>query len=159
MEDIVIRKGRKEDLDTISIIVKKVWDIGGDYLMEKKYGLIGNKPWDEWISNDILTYLRENPENFLVAECQGKVVGFISYRLDTKRKVGTVGYNAVEPDYGGRSIGTRLLKRALKNLREKGMLYAKVITGLDEKYKPARGMYEKAGFEPLSESINYSMKL
>ncbi|MFH0795735.1 MAG: GNAT family N-acetyltransferase [Candidatus Omnitrophota bacterium] len=155
----VIRQGTGADLNCVSGIVKKIWDMGGDSLMEQRFGLIGNKPWQEWTSADILNYIKAKMEFFLIAEFENRVVGFASYRLDNRRKMGTIGYNGVDPDYGGRGIGTKLIGKALGLMRKNGMVYALVITGLNKGHQPARKMYEKAGFKPLLKTITYAMKL
>ena len=154
-----LRPGKKEDLKAVAEIIKKVWGAGGDCLMEQKYGMIGSKPWHEWVSHDILNYIKEEMNHFLVCECQSQVAGFISYRLDEKRKTGTIGYNAVSPSFQGKGVGGLLVKRVLAIFREEGMSYAKVLTFLNEGHLPARKMYEKAGFEPLVESVVYAMRL
>lgn len=157
--NISIRAFRKKDLVPIEKIIRQVWCIGGDFLMEKKYGMIGSKPWQDWISGSILSYINEKPEHCLVAEFQSLPVGFITWQVDDERKTGTVGYNAVDPEYGGKGIGSQLLNNVLNIFREKGLLYANVITGLNEGHAPARRMYEKAGFEPLAKNVVYTMKL
>ncbi len=159
VENWIIRQGAKTDLGRVSEIVKKIWGMGGDSLMEKRFGLIGNRPWQEWINTDILNYIKGKVEFFLVAELKQRVVGFATYRLDHGRKVGTVGYNGVDPDYGGKGIGTRLVTSVLDLMRKDGMVYAQVVTGFNEGHKPARKMYEKSGFKPLSKTISYAMKL
>ncbi|MFH2067986.1 MAG: GNAT family N-acetyltransferase [Candidatus Omnitrophota bacterium] len=158
-ENLKIRLGTEADLDRVSEIVKKIWGMGGDSLLEQRFGIIGNKPWQEWTSADILKYIREKMGFFLAAELKGKVVGFATYRLDQDRKIGTVGYNGVDPDYGGKGIGTKLVEKTLNRMRKNGIVYARVITGLNEGHKPARKMYEKIGFKPLLETISYAIKL
>jgi ribosomal protein S18 acetylase RimI-like enzyme len=157
--NILIRVFEKKDLMSIEKIARQVWSIGGDYLLEKKYGIIESKSWQDWSSDSILGYINEKPDYCLVAEIQSLLVGFITWREDNDRKIGTIGYNAVNPQYGGKGIGSQLLNRVLNIFKENGLLYANVITGLNEGHTPARKMYEKAGFEPLLENIVYAMKL
>ena len=158
-KNVKIRQGTQADIGKVAAIVKKVWSMGGDYLMEQKYGRIGNKSWDEWISEDVTKYITDELEHFLAADCDSELAGFISYRLDSHRQIGTIGYNAVHPEFRGRGIGTLLLNRVLTIIKEEGMLYSKVITGLNEGHSPARKMYEKAGFEELTRIAIYNMKL
>lgn len=158
-QDIKIRPGCEDDLERVREIVRQVWNIGGDYSMEQKFGLIGNKPWQGWISESISSYIKEAIDCFLVAECEGKIAGFIAYRLDKRRNTGTVGYNAVDTAFRGRAIGSLLVGKVLATFREKGMIYANVSTGLNDGHAAARRMYEKAGFEPLTKTIGYAMKL
>lgn len=158
-ESTLIRPGNKEDLKIVAKIIKKVWGIGGDYLMEQKYGIIGFKPWQKWVSDDILNYIREEMDHFLVCEHQSRVVGFICYQLDRERQIGTVGYNAVDPAYQGKGFGELLVKKVLAVFEKESMSYAKVVTLLNKGHAPARKMYEKTGFEPLVKNVAYVMKL
>lgn len=85
----------------------------------------------------------------LVAELDGKAVGFLAYELDNKAKVGEVQLLAVHPDCQNRGIGTELNRVALNEMRERGMKMAKVETGGEPSHAPARRAYEKAGYTGL----------
>ena len=47
----------------------------------------------------------------------------------------------------------------LDHFRSQGMLYAKVVTGMDYAHEPARRAYERAGFNIRHEDVTYYMKL
>jgi ribosomal protein S18 acetylase RimI-like enzyme len=85
----------------------------------------------------------------LVAELDGRVVGFLAYELDVKDRVGDVALLAVHPDYQNRGIGTELNNMALGKMKESGMKMARVETGGDPSHAPARTCYEKAGYTAL----------
>lgn len=87
--------------------------------------------------------------NVLVAELDGKVVGFLAYELQLKDKTGEVMLLAVHPEYQNLGIGTELNNFALKKMKEGGMIMAVVGTGGDPSHAPARRTYEKAGFTAL----------
>jgi len=83
----------------------------------------------------------------LVAELDGRVVGFIAYEL--KGKTGEVVLLAVHPEYQRRGIATRLNQAALDAMKAAGMKMAVVETGGEEGHAPARRVYEKAGYTGL----------
>jgi ribosomal protein S18 acetylase RimI-like enzyme len=87
--------------------------------------------------------------NVLVAESDGKVVGFLAYELHMKDKTGEVLLLAVHPEYQNREIGTELNNFALEKMKGGGMKMAVVGTGGDPGHAPARRSYEKAGYTPL----------
>ncbi len=87
--------------------------------------------------------------NVLVAELDGKVVGFLAYELQLKDKTGEVMLLAVHPEYQNLGIGTELNNFALIKMKEDGMIMAVVGTGGDPSHAPARRTYEKAGFTAL----------
>lgn len=86
--------------------------------------------------------------NVLVAEADGKAVGFLVYEL-RENKTGEVQLLAVHPDYQNFGIGTELNVVALEKMKAAGMKLVEVGTGGDEGHAPARRSYEKAGYTGL----------
>lgn len=89
---------------------------------------------------------RSSPDQMLVAELRGRVVGFVSFSMDLGKRLGEIGLNAVHPDHAGRGIGTAMYERALARMKASGMAAATVGTGGDPSHAPARRAYAKAGF-------------
>lgn len=87
------------------------------------------------------------------------VAGFIHYRINEATKTGEICGNAVNPEIRGKGIGPKMYEFVLNKMREEGMLFATVHTGLDDGHAPARRAYEKAGFHANLPSINYYQKL
>lgn len=85
----------------------------------------------------------------LVAEIDGKVVGFVAYEFHEKDETGEVTLLAVHPEYQNLGIGTELNVIALQKMEGAGMKLAVVGTGGDESHAPARRSYEKAGYTAL----------
>ncbi len=85
----------------------------------------------------------------VVAEVDGRVVGFLAYELNYTNKTGEVYMLAVHPDHQKRGIGTELNNYALAKMKERGMKLAVVGTGGDPGHAPARKAYEKVGYTAL----------
>jgi ribosomal protein S18 acetylase RimI-like enzyme len=83
----------------------------------------------------------------LVAELDGRVVGFVSYEL--KGETGEVVLLAVHPESQRRGIATQLNQAALDAMKAAGVKMAVVETGGEEGHAPARRVYEKAGYTGL----------
>ncbi len=94
-----------------------------------------------------------------VAEANGAVIGFVSWKPNIAPGIGEITLNAVHPDYGGRGIGTALYEHALAALKSAGMQLATVGTGGDPSHAPARRTYEKVGFSVHIPSIYMYRKL
>ena len=94
-----------------------------------------------------------------VAMIGDRVVGFISYAVNEETKTGEICGNAVDPEIRGMGIGPKMYAFVQEKLREEGMIYATVNTGLDDGHTPARRAYEKAGFEKNLPSVRYFKKL
>ena len=158
----MIRKFKREDLPVIMDIGNRAWR--GIYKMFREtYGdeLFRLITPDETTSKgkQIKAHCERHPEWVLVCEAEGRVVGFVTFSLNTDRKIGTIGNNAKDPDCGLKGIGQEMYKAAFEYFREHGMTYASVHTGLDHAHAPARRAYERAGFNICHEDVDYYMKL
>lgn len=94
-----------------------------------------------------------------IALVNGEVAGFIFYEVDKEKKKGIIEENAVSSKYRGMGIARKMYEFVLGKMREEGMKYAMVTTGLDEAHAPARRAYEKAGFDKTLESVRYFMEI
>lgn len=94
-----------------------------------------------------------------VALAGAEVAGFISYRVDKEKCVGEIMANAVDDKFRGMGIGPQMYDFVLSKMREEGMKYVTVSTGLDDGHAPARKAYEKMGFKKNLPSIKYYMEL
>jgi len=83
----------------------------------------------------------------LVAELDGRTVGFLSYEL--KGETGEVVLLAVHPEFQKRGIATALNQAALGEMKAAGMKLAVAETGGEEGHAAARRAYEKVGYTGL----------
>ncbi len=159
MEQVLYRTATADDLDDILEIVRVAWPPGTPQLLEERHGIIGDKPWLERQLAPVRASVEANLSATIIAEVDGRVAGWAVYTTDAETAIGTIAYNAVHPDFRGRGIGTEIVRKALDRLRETGMRIAIAGTGLSDEHAPARHVYEKVGFRPLRESVQYSMEL
>ena len=90
---------------------------------------------------------------------EGRVAGFISFRVDGGGRTATIGTNAVAADCRGLGLGPYMYKFVQEELRRMGVEFVKVTTGGDEGHAPARRAYQKTGFENFLPSVCYYKKL
>ena len=155
-----IRAFDAKDWPAIAEIVRLIWNIGLNYLREKRYGfLVAGKSWHHHKVNSIKKYFFKHPENCFITEVKGRVIGFCSMSFDYETKIGQVGENGIHPDYRGKGYGSKQVQFILSQLRENGMKIAEVQTGLNDGHAAARKMYEHAGFKPIIESCRYYLTL
>ena len=88
----------------------------------------------------------DSDHTIAVAETNGVIAGFVSWKPNIAPGTGEITLNAVHPDHGGKGIGTALYEHALAALKAAGMQLATVGTGGDPSHAPARRAYEKVGF-------------
>ena len=158
----MIRTYANDDLEIIADIGNRAWR--GIYRMFRKaYGdelFASLVPVEETSKGEqIRAHCRRHPEWIFVCEEGGRVVGFVTFRLDVEKKIGEIGNNAVDPECGLKGIGQQMYSAVLQHFKEEGMRFAKVQTGLDEAHGPARRAYERAGFDISHEDVTYFKKL
>ena len=162
-DQLHMRPCRPEDADALRRITIAAWTpvyeslrrVLGDDLFVRLH----TDCWQDKKAGEVFGCLREHPENLLVTEHGGQVVGFISFWLDTGSRVATIGNNAVDPACQGRGVGTWQYRRILDLFRERGMRYAQVLTGLDDAHASARRAYERVGFGMPLPRVLYSIEL
>ncbi|MBC7289551.1 MAG: GNAT family N-acetyltransferase, partial [Armatimonadetes bacterium] len=121
MAELLVRQARPEDKGAIADITHRGWEgVTIGEAMEKRHGQLGPKTWREWKREEVVSDFERRPECFVVAELNGRVVGYASYWYDERRRIGHVGNNGVAPDFRGRGIGTALIAAVLDRLRELG---------------------------------------
>lgn len=77
-------------------------------------------------------------------------IGLGSYDPRQAPELGLVGHNCVLPEFRGRGFGKRQVREILRRLRRKGMRRARVSTGEQPFFAPARKMYAACGFRETS---------
>lgn len=158
----MIRPYTQDDLETIVDIGNRAWrEI---YRMFRQtYGdeLFAAIVPDEKTSkgDQIHTHCQHHPEWIFICEEAGCIVGFVTFRLDATRALGTIGNNAVDPECGLKGIGQQMYNAVLAHFKAQGMRFAKVQTGLDDAHAPARRAYQRAGFDIAHEDVTYFKKL
>jgi ribosomal protein S18 acetylase RimI-like enzyme len=155
---MMIRRYEEADRESTNAITAICFaGVSIDYGIEVKYGLIAGKDW-RWrkvrhIDDDIAA----NAEGIFVAEEDGKVVGYVTSRVDHDSKIGWIPNLAVLPEYQQRGIGKDLIETALTYMAEAGMLYARIETLAHNKV--GQHFYPSMGFEEVARQIHYIMPL
>lgn len=156
--ELTIRRARPEDASRCGDIAVAAWQSVYESfrkMMGEEIHRLRNTGWQDRKRSSVENHIRNNPDMAVVTEVDGEIAGFMTIHTDEEKKLGTIGNNAVDPEYQGYGIGTRQCERALEILKQQGMEYAEVFTGLDESHAPARAMYENAGFDRSTPHIRY----
>ncbi|MDH7570437.1 MAG: GNAT family N-acetyltransferase [Armatimonadota bacterium] len=153
---------RPDEVESIAQLAVRAWKP----IYENMRRLLGEElfralhpKWEENKAEQVRSMARRHPEWVYVTEVEGRVVGFITFTMNSETGVGEIGNNAVDPEYQGGGVGTAQHREVLRIFREHGMRVAKVTTGLDEAHAPARRSYEKAGFNRCTTHITYFLYL
>ncbi|MCD6372901.1 MAG: ribosomal protein S18-alanine N-acetyltransferase [Thermococcus sp.] len=107
---------------------------------------------EEYPRGVFLVFLENNPDTFLIAEYNGRVVGYVMgyLRPDLEGHIMSI---AVDPAYRGMGIGSALLSEVIERLIKKGARYI----GLEVRVSnlSAIALYEKFGFKKIKRIIGY----
>lgn len=155
----MIRLYKTQDLDRLKEITAICFDgVSIDRNIEALLGPIGDRDW-RWrklrhIDDDVEG---ERAAGVFVWEEQNIVGGYISTRIDSQSKIGTIPNLAVDPVLQGRGIGRQLIEHALAHMRKEGMECAKIET-LDQNPIGSH-LYPDVGFQEVARQIHFAMRL
>jgi ribosomal protein S18 acetylase RimI-like enzyme len=98
-------------------------------------------------------YLRRDPETSVVAEVDGRVVGFMlgevrSGEFGLEEPTGWIEVLGVDPEHRGRALGRQMAEALLRHFRERGA--HSVRTLVDEESEELRSFFSSVGFQPSS---------
>ncbi len=157
-EEIEIRCMRNDDLQTILDITRTAWGKNTIHkLIEDRHGQIGVRPWWQRKTENIRDACLSRPDQVVVAETDGEIVGYAMYSIDEEDLTGEVLNNAVHPDFRNMGIGSAMHRWILDLFREKNLGVVRVSTL--EHDAPARKVYEKHGFVEIARTVHYTLDL
>lgn len=110
-----------------------------------------NLLYRKWIENSIFT---DYATDVLVYRINNKPVGLMTYK--NNMNISNIGIIAVNPNYQGYGIGTKLMKHYLSLLDDEITILDVVTQGVNI---PARNFYEKNGYTITSRSYLYHLWL
>lgn len=104
---------------------------------------------------EIQKKLSRDPDLFLVAECEGEIIGSVIGGYDGRR--GLIYHLAVSTSFRGQGIGSKLMDEVEERLRAKGCLkcYLLVIEGNHE----AETYYQHRGWQHMDDIHLYGKTL
>ncbi|MHB1293404.1 MAG: GNAT family acetyltransferase [Anaerolineae bacterium] len=104
---------------------------------------------------EIAKKLERDPDLFLVAEEDERVVGVIMGAWDGRR--GWLHHLAVAEDYRDRGIGSALLRQVEERLRAKGCLKVNLLVHQDN--EGARALYRRLGYKDMAPIVAMGKEL
>ncbi len=158
MAELSIRVFRLEDLDAIKrLTVEAFGGVTLEQNVEQTLGLLHGHDWHWRKSRHIDEDVAANPGGIFVAEAQGRVVGYITTRVERETGKGRIPNLAVAPDFRGQGLGRRLIEHALDYFRREGLEYAMIETMAQN--EAGQHLYPACGFVEVARQIHFARRL
>ncbi|MFQ5844403.1 MAG: GNAT family N-acetyltransferase [Planctomycetota bacterium] len=134
MTDVRLRPITELDIEPVTAIDEKITGTYRPAEWERRLGY----------------YIRRDPEGSLVAEADGRVVGFMlgevrAGEFGLEEPAGWIEVMGVDPEYRGRAVGRRLLEGMMERFRARGARAVRTLVD-EEGQEGLLGFFSKAGF-------------
>ncbi|MDB5306295.1 MAG: GCN5-related N-acetyltransferase [Gemmataceae bacterium] len=156
--NITIRPYRPTDLDTLrQLTVDSFAGVTLEQNVEDALGILNGHDW-RWrkarhVDEDVAT----NPAGVFVAEAEGRVVGYISTRIDRETGKGRIPNLAVAEEARNHGLGRRLIDHALDFFRREGLAYAVIETMAQN--AAGNHLYRACGFVEVARQVHFARRL
>lgn len=155
---MIIRPYQSSDLDELKrMTIEGFEGIAIDQNVEGQFGLLGEHDWRWRKARHVDEDVAANPSGVFVAEDDGKVLGYISTRLDREAGKGRIPNLAVDRAARGKGLGRLLIEHATDYFRREGMAFAVIETMVNNPV--GQHLYPSCGFVEVGRQIHYAMKL
>jgi ribosomal protein S18 acetylase RimI-like enzyme len=155
---MIIRLFQASDLHELRrITVEGFEGIAIDQNVERQLGVLAGHDWKWRKAKHVDEDCAVNPSGVFVAEEDGRVVGYISTRIDIDSGKGRIPNLAVDKSVRGQGIGRALIDHALEYFREQGMAFAMIETMVNNPV--GQHLYPSCGFVEAGRQIHYAKKL
>ena len=156
--DVLSRVYEARDLEVLrDLTVASFGSVAVDEMLEERFGVWNGRDWKARKADHIDEDVAANAGGCFVAECEGRVVGYVTTRVDRVNGIGRIPNLAVAESMRGRGLGRRLIEHALGSFREEGMGLAKIETMASNPI--GQKLYPACGFEEVGRQVHYAMRL
>jgi len=139
------------------ITVESFGSVALDEMLEERYGVWNGRDWKARKADHIDDDCAANPAGCFVAMQAGRIVGYITTRLDRVNGIGRIPNLAVVAELRGHGLGRRLIQHAQAYFRAEGMTLAKIETMASNPI--GQSLYPSCGFEEVARQVHYLMRL
>lgn len=136
---------RDFDFERDYAAVRRLWETAGPGIHVRR----SDEP------QEILKKLQRDPDLFLVADVEGRIIGSVMGGFDGRR--GLVYHLAVAPEFRRLGIGERLMDELERRLRAKGCIRMYLLVTKDN--QEAIDFYEKRGWSCMQNLYAYGKDL
>lgn len=153
--EFLVRPARFEDLDAVEEVTRLAFgEVSLARMQEDFFGeKPGGKAWHEFKGPEVRSQLKRDLLRAVVAEKDGKVVGYATWHAYPGKELAEIGNNAVHPDFQGKGIGKAMQAEISRRMDEEGFVKRTVSTLTHD--LAAQKVYEKLGYARYAGSVHY----
>src|SRR4051812_7059516 len=153
-----IREFRMEDLDAVKrLTVDSFKGVTLEQDVERGLGVLNGHDWRWRNARHIEDDVAANAGGIFVAEGNGRVVGYVTTRIDRESGQGRIPNLAVAEECRGEGLGRKLIEHALEYLRREGMHYAMIETMAQNAI--GNHLYPSCGFKEVARQVHFAIRL
>jgi ribosomal protein S18 acetylase RimI-like enzyme len=158
MNSVSFRLYRPDDLEGIKrLTVESFGGVTIEENVEAALGALNGHDWRWRKARHIDEDVAANPTGIFVAESQGRMVGYITTRVDREPGKGRIPNLAVVEEFRGRGLGRQLIEHALEYFRAQGLAYAVIETMAQNPV--GQHLYPACGFVEVARQVHFARKL
>jgi ribosomal protein S18 acetylase RimI-like enzyme len=153
-----IRLYQRSDLAELKRITVEAFEgIAIDQRVEQHLGVLHGHDWRWRKGRHIEEDVEANPTGVFVAEEGGRILGYITTRLERDTGKGRIPNLAVIPETRGKGVGRQLIEHALDYFRREGMSFAMIETMAYNEI--GNHLYPACGFIEIARQVHFARKL
>lgn len=158
MNSISLRLYRPDDLEGIKqLTLDSFGGVTIEQNLETELGTFNGHDWRWRKARHIDEDVAANPAGIFVAESEGRMVGYITTRVDREAGKGRIPNLAVAEDFRGRGLGRQLIEHALEYFRGQGLSYAVIETMAQNPV--GQHLYPACGFVEIARQVHFARRL
>jgi ribosomal protein S18 acetylase RimI-like enzyme len=158
MNPIAIRPCQPDDLDPIKrLTVESFGGVTLEQNVEQALGVLNGHDWRWRKARHIDDDVAAHAAGIFVADAQGRVVGYVTTRVDRESGKGRIPNLAVAAEFRGQGLGRQLIEHALDYFRREGLAYAMIETMAQN--QTGQHLYPACGFVEVARQVHFARKL
>ena len=155
---IVIRPYRESDRQALrDMTVEAFEEVSIDHNIDRVLGPVAGRDWRWRKARHVDEDVTANPAGIFVAEAGGRVVGYVSTRIDREAGRGRIPNLAVDAAARNLGLGRRLIEHALDYFRVEGLVYAVIETMAQNAV--GDHLYRACGFAEVARQVHFARRL
>ena len=157
-EPINYRNANAHDRERILQITEEVFGPSTvERNIEERFGLIDGRDWRWRKRRHVEADLDASDSGCIVAEHQGRVIGYVTISYDREAKIGSIPNLAVDSKHKSRGLGRHLIQEALREMAAFGMHIGRIETL--QQNEVGQYLYPDVGFEEIARQVYFAMDL